>query len=103
MLQPQKFIQAFVEEHDLFPKQIREEIEKTGNTFRTQIKTTEEKRIEQRYTALKKDKEERNKLKDYFRPLGPRHRVLGSNREKFRMLMEEVQPLKIKELFYSRQ
>ena len=98
MLKPQMLTQAYVNEENLFPIKIREEIEQTEEEFRSQIKETEEKRVEQRYQNLVKEKEENRKLKDQNRPLGPRNRILRSTKEQFRLLIEELQTLKIKEL-----
>ena len=89
-LQPQKLTQAYIEEENLFPKAFRDDIEKTQSTVKNVVKKTEEKRTKKRIQTLTKRKEAYTILKSENRPLGPKHRILVTQRKRFFEAIQEV-------------
>ena len=89
---PQTLTQVYMKEENFLPRSFKDQIEVTEKVIKTHVEDTEKSQAKQQYLKLLKDKEERKKLMDMNRPLGPRHRVLGVNRDKFRVLMMELCP-----------
>ena len=89
-IKPQILTSTYIEEDNLFPKEIRDEIEKTEIKNRDVDKQTEDGRIKKRYETLLKNKEAYKKSQLENKPLGPKHRILRSNIEMFKEIIEEI-------------
>ena len=89
-VKPQKLTQTYIEEENILPKKFREEIEKSEIKVKSIIKETEDRRSKKRFQTLMKDKEDYRLLKLEKKILGPRQRILGTDRHKFMKLMKEV-------------
>ena len=94
-MKPQQLTQAYVEEENLFPKAFKNQIEKTKSTVKNVIKSTEEKRTQKRIKTLQKRKEDYTILKSENRPLGPKHRIIKTQRKRFFELIQTVKKLDI--------
>ena len=95
---PQKLTQTYVEEENLFPKAFRENIEKTNVKVKKAIQITEVKRTKKRIETLQKKKEAYNLLKSEHKPLGPKHRILFTQRKRFFELLKEMKNVEIESL-----
>ena len=95
---PQKLTQTYVEEENLFPKSFKEKIEKTNVKVRKAIQNTEVKRTKKRIETLVKKKEAYKLLKSEHRPLGPKHRILFTQRKRFLELLKKVENVEINSL-----
>ena len=93
MIKPQRLVQQYAEDENLFPAAFREEIEKSKSKVKSTIKKTEDKRTKKRIETLNKRKEDYKNLKSDKRPLGPMHRILGTQRKEFLGLIKEVKEL----------
>ena len=91
MIKPQRLVQQYAEDENLFPEAFKVEIEKSKSKVKSVIKTTEDKRTKKRIQTLNKRKEDYKNLKSDKRPLGPTHRILGTQRKEFLGLIKEVQ------------
>ena len=96
MMKPQILTQTYIEEASIFPKGLKENIEKGEIRNQEIIKNTEEKRAKKRYETLLQDKEAHKKLLSECKPLGPRHRIFGKDKEQFKELIEDItgEPIK---------
>jgi hypothetical protein len=94
-LKPQQLTQTYVAEENLFPLPFREDIEQTKATVEDAIKSTEEKRTKKRVQNLQNRKEAYTILKSENRPLGPKHRILVSQRKRFLEVIQEVKSVNI--------
>ena len=94
-LKPQKLTQRYVEEENLFPKAVKKNIEETSSKVNNAIKRTEDKRTKKRIETLIKRKEAYTILKSDNRPLGPKHRILLTQRKQFSELMKKVKDIDI--------
>ena len=93
MVKPQRLVQQYAEDESLFPEAFRDQIEKSKSKVKSAIKTTEEQRTKKRIETLNKRKEDYKKLKSDKRPLGPMHRILGTQRKEFLGLIKEVKEI----------
>ena len=89
-LKPQKLTQTYVEEENLFPETLKKNIEETSSKVNSAIKRTEDKRTKKRIETLVKKKEAYTLLKSDNRPLGPKHRILFSQRKQFSEILKKV-------------
>ena len=89
-VQPQTLTQTYIEEEDILPEVLRKEIQKTEIKKRDKIAETEKNRQQQRQKSMLQESETNKELLRVNRPLGPRHRVLGVDRNKFKELVEDV-------------
>ena len=90
MRKPQALTQAYIEEERIFPKHIVDEINKSEERSQSIISDNENKRVKRRYNTLIQEKERNKEIKSKLKPLGPRHRILGSDRDEFKQLIEKV-------------
>ena len=89
---PQNLTQTYAKEENLFPKMIMEEVEKTEAAHLKEMKENDENRAKKRYKNLVTEKETYKKTRLENKPLGPKHRIVESDRIRFKELVEEVQP-----------
>ena len=90
-IKPQTFTQKYSQEENLFPKNILNEIEKTEAATKERVKKADENRTKRRFSKLKSDREAYRKAKEENRPLGPKHRIQRVDRERFKILIEQMQ------------
>ena len=95
---PQNLTQTYAQEENLFPKQIMEEVDKTEAAHIIEMKENDERRAKKRYANLVNEKEAYKRSKLENKPLGPKHRVVESDRIRFKELVEEVQNRTIESL-----
>ena len=95
---PQKLTQTYAQEENLFPKTILDEVEKTEAAHIKEMKDHDEKRSKKRYENLKHEKQAYKKSKLENKPLGPKHRVIESDRIRFKEIVEEVQQSTVESL-----
>ena len=88
---PQNLTQTYAKEENLFPKMIMEEVEKTETAYLKEMKENDENRAKKRYTNLVTEREAYKKKRLENKPLGPKHRIVESDRIRFKELVEEVQ------------
>ena len=86
---PQKLVQTYAKEGNLFPKKFRDKFEKDKVDVEVLIGEKQDKRSEARYSKLLKEKDDYNKLRFENRPLGTRNTVLESERKEFSELFEK--------------
>ena len=89
-LQPQKVTQTYIEEEGILPEDLREEIQKTEIKARGKIAETESNRQKQQHMSMLQESEAKKELQRENKPLGPRHRVLGVDRNKLKELVEVI-------------
>ena len=90
-IQPQKLTQQYNEEENLFSGALLEEIERTADSSQNKIKETEENRAKRRYENLFEERNVYKKSKMQNKPLGPKHRALGTHRNRFKYVVEMIQ------------
>ena len=95
---PQHLTQTYAEEENLFPKTIMEEVEKTEAAHIKEMKENDENRAKKRYKNLVTEKETYKKTRLENKPLGPTHRIVESDRIRFKVLVEEVQQSSVETL-----
>ena len=89
-IKPQRLTQTYIEDENLFPQTFIEEIDNTDSKAKDMIKATEKKRTMKRIENLVKGKENTKLLQIKNKPLGPKHRVLGTDKQKFKELIQDV-------------
>ena len=89
-IKPQTLTQKYAEEEMLFPKSVRETIENKEVHAKSIIKKTEEQRAKKRIEVLLDEKATSKKSQLANKPLGPRHRILGTHRNKFIDLIQGI-------------
>ena len=89
-LQPQKLTQTYIEQEGILPDDLREEIQKTEIKARGKIAETESNRQKKQHKSMLQESEAKKELQRENKPLGPRHRVLGIDRNKLKELVEEI-------------
>ena len=94
-LQPQQLTQTYVEEENLFPLPVKEGIEKTASTVENKIKSTEAKRTKKRVQNLQNRKDAYTILKSENKPLGPKHRIVLTQRKRFLEVIQDVKSVNI--------
>ena len=97
-MKPQKLTQTYAQEENLFSKAYMDEIEKTELFQGSKIKETDEKRAKKRYENLMNAKHNYKKSLSENKALGPKHRVLVSDRNKFKELLQDIQNEKVEKL-----
>ena len=85
---PQKLVQTYAEEENLFPQKFKDKFEKDKAEVEVLIGEKQEKRAEARFSKLLKEKDDYNKLRFENRPLGPRNTVVENDRREFSELFE---------------
>ena len=90
MLKPQTLTQRYIEEEGILPDELREEIRRTEIKTKQKISETEEKRQKKQHIALLERSEAHKKLQRETRPLGPRNRIQGVDRNRFKTVFEEL-------------
>jgi hypothetical protein len=86
---PQKLVQTYAKEGNLFPKKFIDKFEKDKVDVEVLIGEKQDKRSEARYSKLLKEKDDYNKLRFENRPLGTKNTVLESERKDFSELFEK--------------
>ena len=89
-INPQLLTQKYNEEENLFPEEVRNEIKVTEKHQMSKISKTEEKRQKLLIATLQKGKKAAKQKKQKNKPLGPKHRILGNDRQKFREFIEDL-------------
>ena len=87
---PQMLTQKYKEQEHIFPKTVVEQIKITEKMSLSQLKETEERRTKQRYANIVSKDAEYAKARQENRPLGPRQRLLTSDRNRFREMVEDL-------------
>ena len=87
---PQMLTQKYKEQEHIFPKTVVEQIKITEKMSLSQLKETEERRTKQRYANIVSKDAEYAKARQENRPLGPRQRLLTSDRNRFRDMVEDL-------------
>ena len=95
MIKPQRLTQKYIEEENLFPKSVREEISKAESRVKSTVKETEKKRTKKRLESLLDKKEAYKLLRLENKPLGPKHRILGKNRSRFLELVNMEREIEV--------
>ena len=90
MMKPQTLTQRYIEEEGILPDELREEIKKTEIKSKEKISETEEKRQKEQHSSLLKKLEMRKELQRERKPLGPRNRIQGLERSRFKKIIEEI-------------
>ena len=100
-VQPQTLVQTYAQEENLFPEKFRNELQKDKCEMDKIIAEKQENRSKMRHLKMFKQKEMSKKLKFAKRPLGPRTKILESDRTDFADIIEELTGSKIKHLLTS--
>ena len=97
-IKPQTLTQKYIEEEGLFPESVKEKIQKTQIREKETILVTEDKRQKQQHETLLQEKAATKQLKLGKRPLGPRQRILGCDRNQFKEIIERIEDENIENL-----
>ena len=97
-VQPQTLTQKYIEEECLFPENFKEDIQKTQNREKETILLTEDKRQKQQHETLLQEKAATKQLQLEKRPLGPRQRILGCDRNEFKEILERTEDEKMENI-----
>ena len=97
-LQPQRLTQTYIEEENLFPRTITDIIETTEMLSKSKVRKTEEKRAKKRYDNLMKGKATYKKAILEKKHLGPNHRVLAADRNKFKEFIQDQEDVNLESL-----
>ena len=89
-LQPQMLTQTYIEQECILPDNLREEIKKTEIKAREKIAETEISRQKKQHKLMLQESQANKEVQRENRPLGPRHRVLGVDRNKFKEIIEDI-------------
>ena len=89
-IQPQKLVQQYVAEQNLFPEDFKEGVAKTKLAEKNAIEINEQKRTTKRIETLQKRREDYLSLKDENKPLGSRHRIRSRDKKRFLKLLMEL-------------
>ena len=95
MIKPQRLTQKYIEEENLFPDSVRVEIEKAESRVKSTIKETEKIRSKKRLETLINKKEAYKLLRLENKNLGPKHRILGTDRIKFLELLKKEKGIEV--------
>ena len=89
-MQPQLFVQQYVREKHLFPKNIVDQIEQTEADTKESVKRTDQKRANQHLKNLAAGKERYKNARKENRRLGRNSRVYWADKVKFRQLVSSI-------------
>ena len=89
-IQPQKLVQKYVAEENLFPESLKDGIAKAELETRDVIKRNEQIKTKKRIETLNKRKEDYLTLTGDNKPLGPKHRIYATDRKMFTKLLMEM-------------
>ena len=90
MLKPQTLTQRYIAEEGILPDELREEIKRTEIKSKEKISETEQKRQKKQHSSLLKKSEAKKELQRERKPLGPRNRIQGIERNKIKKIIEEI-------------
>ena len=94
-MKPQKLTQTYVTEEGIFPSFLRDQISEKETSNQVNIKKAQDKRAKRRFETLSKEKQSYKQMQAELRPLGPRHRILETDKKKFTEIVEEISGNKI--------
>ena len=94
-LQPQKLTQTYIQEESILPDELREEIQRTEIKFRSKTAQTDSIRQRKQHESMMQESKAKKKILRERKPLGPKHRVLGDDRDEFTKLVEDVTGINI--------
>ena len=97
-LQPQNLVQTYSKEENLFPENLRKEIQKDKNEIKKTIDRKQDDRAKMRYANLNKEKTFSKKMKFKNRTLGPRTAILEIERQEFTQICESLTGCKMEAL-----
>ena len=89
-VQPQTLTQTYVHEENIFPENLRRELDTHKSDIEKSVVRKQEERSKMRYSNLNKEKILSKKSKYENRPLGPRTAILERDRKKFAKVFQEV-------------
>ena len=89
-LKPQTLIQTYIAEEGVLPDPIREEINRAQSRSQSEILETNEIRKKRQQEALLNEKVRIDKIKMENKPLGPKQRVLGTDKAQLRAILENI-------------
>ena len=95
---PQRVAQQYIHEEGILTKEISEELRKIELKIRDEVLRKEQARKDLKINKLLKEKEERKEKQAEHRPLGPRHKILTSSRNRFVLLYSEMTGVSLKQL-----
>jgi hypothetical protein len=90
MLKPQKLTQAYIEDEGILPQELIKEINQTEIKVKEKVSETEERRQKKQHSTMLKKHEANKELQRENKPLGPRNRVQGKDRTKFKESVQEI-------------
>ena len=90
-LLPQTFTQRYIEEENLFPKHIVDQIEKTEKSTKEMVKKTEKRRAKQRFKNLSEGREAYQTARKENRSLGINNRIFWTDKKKFKEILGNLQ------------
>ena len=94
-LQPQKLTQTYIQEESILPEKLREQIQKTEIKLRSEIAQTDSNRQKKQHESMIQESKAKKMILREKKPLGPKHRVLGEDRNEFTQLLEEITGINI--------
>ena len=89
-IKPQVLTQTYVEEEGLYPKEFHREMKEIEASSRKLIIDNEEKQLKKQQESRVKEKESLKMLQLQHKPLGPRHMVMGTDRNQFKRLVCQI-------------
>ena len=89
-LQPQKLTQTYIEEEGIIPEELRAKIQKSELQVRDKVAETDLYRQKKQHKSMLQESEANKDHLRENRPLGPRHRVLGVDRARFKELVDKI-------------
>ena len=100
-VEPQNLTQTYAKEENLFPERFKTMLDKDKNVVNKIIIPKEAERVKERHKRLLAEKSKTKNLHFLNKPLGPRQRILESDRIEFCDALEEVTGNCIDDLLFN--
>ena len=100
-VQPQNLTQTYAKEENLFPERFKIMLNKDKKQVNKIIFKKEAERVKERHTRLLEEKSKTKNINFLNKPLGPRQRILESDRIEFCDVLEEVTGNRIDDLMFN--
>ena len=97
-LKPQKVIQQYIAEEGILTDKIQEELRKVELNIRDEVLCKQQERKNLKMKNLVKKKNDLKTMQEMNRPLGPRHKVMKSLKDRFSALFTEITGESLKQL-----
>ena len=89
-LRPQTLIQTYVQQEDVIPVSIRKEIRKAENKYKSETSEIEQTRQKKQHESMIEEKKRIKKVRIQNKPLGPKHRLLETDKNELKTVIEKL-------------